>query len=103
MDVVKEIQVDSLMQNVRLFVIMEEFKQYKKSGTISNEQFKQSLKKIICQETHKHTGKAVCENDKTKVEQICKRLVKIFDTNKNGKLEYQEAVSAFCSLCRGSV
>ena len=30
-------------------------------------------------------------------------MIKVFDTNKNGKLEYQEAVSAFCVLCKGSV
>ena len=29
--------------------------------------------------------------------------MKIFDTNKNGKLEYSEAVSAFCILCKGSI
>ena len=27
----------------------------------------------------------------------------MFDTNKNGKLEFQEAVTAFCILCKGSV
>ena len=29
--------------------------------------------------------------------------MKVFDTNKNGKLEFQEAVAAFCVLCKGSV
>ena len=29
--------------------------------------------------------------------------MKVFDTNKNGKLEFQEAVAAFCILCKGSV
>ena len=38
-----------------------------------------------------------------KIDAICKKLIKIFDTNKNGKLEYMEAVSAFCALCKGSV
>ncbi len=31
------------------------------------------------------------------------KLVKIFDANRNGKLSYQEAISAFCILCRGSM
>ena len=29
--------------------------------------------------------------------------MKVFDTNKNGKCEFQEAVAAFCVLCKGSV
>lgn len=29
--------------------------------------------------------------------------MKVFDTNKNGKLEFNEAISAFCILCKGSV
>ena len=37
------------------------------------------------------------------MEGIAKKLMKIFDTNKNGKLEYQEAISAFCIFCKGSI
>lgn len=102
-DVVKEIQQDSMLTNVRLFVIMEEFKQYKRTNNISADQFKKSLKKVICAELHKAHGHEACPNDKIKMDQIAKKLVKVFDANKNGKLEYQEAVSAFCTLCRGSV
>ena len=58
---------------------------------------------MICEETHKHSGKEVCDNDRLRIDAISKKLVKIFDTNKNGKLEYYEAVSAFCILCKGSV
>lgn len=82
---------------------MEEFKQYKKTNTITPEQFKKSLKKVICAELHKAHGEEPCPNDKIKMDAIAKKLVKVFDTNKNGKLEYQEAVSAFCTLCRGSI
>ena len=102
-DVVKEIQQDSMLTNVRLFVIMEEFQQYKKTNNITPDQFKKSLKKVICHELHKACGHEPCPNDKIKMDTIAKRLVKVFDANKNGKLEYQEAVSAFCTLCRGSV
>lgn len=92
-----------MLTNVRLFVIMEEFNQYKKAGNITAEQFKKSLKKIICSEVHKAHGSEPCPNDKIKMDTIAKKLIKVFDTNKNGKLEYQEAVSAFCILCRGSI
>ena len=92
-----------MLTNVRLFVIMEEFKQYKRANNISAEQFKKSLKKVICSEIHKAHGADPCPNDRIKMDAIAKKLVKVFDTNKNGKLEYQEAVSAFCILCRGSV
>jgi len=43
------------------------------------------------------------ENQKLKVNSLSTKLVKIFDTNRNGKLSYQEAISAFCILCRGSM
>lgn len=92
-----------MLQNVRLFVVMEEFQQFKKTNQISNEQFKKSLKKVICEEYHRHKGNKCSENDVLKIDLICKKLIKIFDTNKNGKLEYMEAVSAFCALCKGSV
>jgi hypothetical protein len=42
-------------------------------------------------------------NEKLKIDRIAKKLLKVFDTNKNGKLEFQEAVSAFCILCKGSI
>lgn len=45
----------------------------------------------------------VSENEKLKIDIISKKLLKVFDCNKNGKLEYQEAISAFCVLCRGSI
>jgi len=82
---------------------MEEFNKYKKGNNISSEQFKKSLKKVICEESHKHTGTECTKNDMLKIDAIAKKLVRIFDTNKNGKLEYQEAVSAFCVLCKGSI
>ena len=92
-----------MLQKVRLFVIMAEFGQYKKSNQITNDQFKKSFKKVVCAEYHKHEGKEACSNDILKVDAISKKLLKVFDTNKNGKLEFQEAVSAFCILCKGSV
>ena len=102
-DIVKELQEDSLLKNVRLFVIVNEFKKYKDSNQIPNDEFKELLKKVICDETHRHTGSECSGPDLEKIASISKLLVKIFDSNKNGKLEYQEAVSAFCMLCRGSV
>ena len=69
-------------------MMMEEFKQYKKSNTITSEQFKKSLKKVIFSETLETTGKELSINDKIKIDLVSKKLVKIFDTNKNGKLEY---------------
>ena len=77
-----------MMKTVRLFVVMDEFKQYKKVNTITPEQFKKSLKKVICTELHKCHGHEACENDKIKIDNISKRLVKVFDTNKNGRLVY---------------
>ena len=95
-DVVKEIQEDSMLSSVRLVAAMEEFKQYKRTGIITLEQFRSSFKKLI--ETQ-YTS----ENQKLKIDKVCKRLVKIFDTNKNGRLEYQEVVCALCVFCKGSV
>lgn len=87
-DIVKEIQNDSMLKNVRLFVVMEEFKQYQKGNQINAQQFKTSLKKVIMSETEKNVGKALTPNEVLKIDSISKRLLKIFDTNKNGKLEY---------------
>ena len=67
------------------------------------DQFKKSLKKVISDEQLKLTGKELSPNDKIKIDNIAKKLMKVFDTNKNGKLEFQEAVSAFCVLCKGSI
>jgi len=61
------------------------------------------LKKVICNETEKVIGKPLSANEKLKIDAIAKKLIKVFDTNKNGKLEYQEAISAFCILCKGSI
>ena len=88
MDLVKEIQTDSMLQKVRLFIVMAEFMQYKKTNQITNEQFKKSFKKVVCEEYHKHEGKETCSNDKLKIDAIAKKLLKVFDTNKNGKLEF---------------
>jgi hypothetical protein len=88
---------------VRLFVVIDEFSQYKKANNINAEQFKKSMKKVICSEIKLQRKTDVSDNEKIKIDSISKRLLKIFDCNKNGKLEYQEAVSAFCILCRGSV
>ena len=49
-DVVKEIHQESLLENVRLFVVMDEFQQFKKTNNINAEQFKKSLKKVILNE-----------------------------------------------------
>ena len=65
---VKEIQDDALLKNVRLFSIMQEFEQYKRTNIISADNFKKSLKKVICQETHRHTGTEVCPNDQIKID-----------------------------------
>jgi len=92
-----------LLKDVRLFVVMIEFKQYRRSNNITSEQFKKSLKKVIGEERLKATGKALSDNEKIKIDQISKKLMKVFDTNKNGKLEFQEAISAFCVLCKGSI
>jgi len=82
---------------------MDEFQQYKRKNNINPEEFKKSLKKVITEEMTKANGTPPTENEKIKMDQIAKKLIKVFDTNKNGKLEYQEAVSAFCVLCKGSV
>lgn len=103
MDIILEMQQDSLLKEVRLFVIMIEFKQYRKSNNITADQFKTSFKKVVAGEKQKLTGQALSENEKIKVDQIAKKLMKVFDTNKNGKLEFQEAIAAFCVLCKGSV
>jgi len=58
---------------------------------------------VIGDEQLKETGKLLTENEKMKIENIAKKLMKVFDTNKNGKLEFQEAVSAFSLLCKGSI
>ena len=68
MDVVKEMQNDSMLINVRLFVVMDEFQQYKKASQISNEQFKKSLKKVICQEVYHHKGTECSENESLKID-----------------------------------
>jgi len=102
-EIILELQAESMLKDVRLFVLMIEFKQYQKSNNITGEQFKKSLKKVIGQEKLKATGKALTDNDSIKIDQISKKLVKVFDTNKNGKLEFQEAVAAFCILCKGSI
>jgi len=47
---VKEIHQESLLENVRLFVVMDEFQQFKKTNNINAEQFKKSLKKVILNE-----------------------------------------------------
>ena len=82
---------------------MDEFQQYKRKNNINPEEFKKSLKKVISEEMTRANGTAPTENEKIKMDQIAKKLIKVFDTNKNVKLEYQEAVSAFCVLCKGSV
>ena len=92
-----------MMCHVRLFVVMEEFQQYRKGNQITNQQFKASLKKVLESETIKKEGRNLSANEKIKIDQISNKLVKVFDTNKNGKLEYQEAISAFCTFCKGSV
>ena len=82
---------------------MDEFKQYRKANHISSEQFKRSIHNVICSEVSKARGCECSANEKLKIDRIAKKLLKVFDTNKNGKLEFQEAVSAFCILCKGSI
>ena len=83
--------------------MMIEFKQYQKSNNITSDQFKNSFKKVVASEKLKVAKKPLTDNEKIKVDQIARKLMKVFDTNKNGKLEFQEAVAAFCILCKGSV
>jgi Ca2+-binding EF-hand superfamily protein len=52
---------------------------------------------LKCKGTH------LSDNDILKIDLICKKLIKLFDINKNGKLEFTELVSAFCILCKGSI
>jgi len=61
------------------------------------------LKRAVFSEIIKQRGKLATTNDEMKIDVISKKLIKIFDTNKNGRLEYQEAISAFCVFCKGSI
>ena len=56
-DIMLELQQESLLADVRLFVVMIEFKQYRRSNNITSDQFKKSLKKIIADERLKLTGR----------------------------------------------
>lgn len=67
---------------------MDEFKQYRKANHISSEQFKRSIHKVICSEVSKARGCECSANEKLKIDRIAKKLLKVFDTNKNGKLEF---------------
>ena len=53
---------------MRLFVVMIEFKQYKKSNNITADQFKTSLKKVIAGERQKLTNKQLSENEKIRID-----------------------------------
>jgi hypothetical protein len=64
---------------------------------------KNSFQKVVKEETLKNTSKNLSDNDIIKIDLICKKLIKLFDANKNGKLEFTELVSAFCILCKGSI
>ena len=81
---------------------MIEFRQYRRTNSISVDQLKKSMRNVIAEETVKG-GAELSENDEIRIEQLAKKVIKVFDTNKNGKLEFQEAVSAFCALCKGSI
>jgi hypothetical protein len=102
-DIIIEMQQESLLKDVRLFVVIIEFKQYRKANNITAEQFKTSFRKVIEGEKQKLENRQLSENEKIKIDQISKKLMKVFDTNKNGKLEFHEAISAFCILCKGSI
>lgn len=68
--------------------MMQEFKQYQKSNNITADQFKNSFKKVVASEKLKNQKKPLTDNEKIKVDQIARKLMKVFDTNKNGKLEF---------------
>lgn len=53
---------------MRLFVVMIEFKQYKKSNNITADQFKTSFKKVVAAEKQKLTGQPLSENEKIKID-----------------------------------
>ena len=61
------------------------------------------MKKVLQNETVRKNGTELTENEKIKIDQVSNKLIRVFDANKNGKLEYQECVSAFCTLCKGSI
>ena len=61
------------------------------------------MKRAVFSEIAKQRGKLATTNDEMKIDVISKKLIRIFDTNKNGRLEYQEAISAFCVFCKGSI
>ena len=46
-DVIQEMQRDSMLSGVRLFVIMIEFKKYQRSNNITADQFKTSFRKVV--------------------------------------------------------
>ena len=91
-----------MLDKVRLFAVMIEFKKYRRSNAISVDQLKKSMHNVIADEAAKN-GRELTDNDEIRIEQLAKKVIKVFDTNKNGKLEFQEAVSAFCALCKGSI
>jgi hypothetical protein len=47
---------------------MDEFQQYKRKNNINPEEFKKSLKKVICEEMTKANGTEPSENDKIKMD-----------------------------------
>ena len=77
-----------MLAGVRLFVVMDEFLQYRKGNQISNQQFKTSFRKVCASEISAQQGRDLSENEKLKIDQISVKLASVFDTNKNGKLEF---------------
>lgn len=89
-----------MLEKVTISKAMKEFEQYRKGNSISTDQFKTSMKTLILMAS---SDAEISENDLLRINTTTKRLIKLFDTNKNGKLEFTEAVSALCVLCGGAV
>jgi hypothetical protein len=98
-DIIKEIREDAMLTRVKLFTIMLEFDQYRRTNSISADQFKNSLKNIFKADQNRE----LTDNENIKINDLSRRIIKVFDTNKNGRLEFTEAVSAFCILTQGSI
>lgn len=93
-DIIKEIREDANLTKIRLFNIMIEFDKYRRTNSISGDQFKNSLKTLFANNLNRELD----DNEHIKINELTKKIIKVFDTNKNGKLEFTEAVSAFCIL-----
>ena len=64
----KDLSAQSMLKDVRLFVIMIEFNQYRKTNNINSDQFRKSLKKVIGEEKKKASGRSLTQNDSIKID-----------------------------------